>query len=56
MVPMSRESSYETRIDRAIRSFGRSRFAVVVQGVTMAVLAIGGVSMMLNVLAHVIGG
>lgn len=56
MVPMRRVSSYEIRIDRAIRSFERSRVAVVVQGVTMAVLAIGGVSMMLNVLAHVIGG
>ncbi len=56
MVPMKRVSSYEGRIDRAVRSFQRSRWPVVAQGVAVTTLAVGAGSMLVNVLSHVVGG
>lgn len=56
MVPMKRASSVEYRIDRAVRSFQRSRWPVIAQGATLTALAVSGGSMLFSVLTHVVGG
>lgn len=54
MVPSSKKVQVNHGVERAIRSFSRSRWPMVTQGVLLGVAAIGATSMMFNVITHVI--
>lgn len=54
MVPSSKKAQVNHGVERAIRSFSRSRWPVVTQSVLLGVAAVGATSMMFNVLSHVI--
>lgn len=54
MVPNRKTVQVSHGVERVIRSFSRSRWPMVTQGVLLGVAAVGATSVMFNVITHVI--